>query len=292
MSTPINELPIELAREILDATPLTPKQKNKAWTDYLFSRALATKAHIMAERAEAGESFTWEDMVEELNAVAEAFGYEGGVPLPALADRVGQEHPLILADCAPLSLVFQAQERLTEFGRQMALQQTVRNSWNMLGDFEICIVEGDKGVATLKRPMSGYRLRKLMDEIEIRNEVNTMTAEAELQALSRLEERLNANQYRHYVLMGCFMERSARSDLHYLFRKGKPTIVVSLHGDSQARAIACLCFHPHGYYGNSTVGVMTPTDEVIAALLTMRGDERKFWAKSGQWHPSDPRSGI
>ena len=37
---------------------------------------------------------------------------------------------------------------------------------------------------------------------------------------------------------------------------------------------------------------MTPTDEVIAALMLMRGDEAKFWGKSGQWKASDPRSGL
>lgn len=37
---------------------------------------------------------------------------------------------------------------------------------------------------------------------------------------------------------------------------------------------------------------MVPTDDVIAHLLLMRGDERLFWRRANQHHPLDPESGL
>jgi hypothetical protein len=38
-----------------------------------------------------------------------------------------------------------------------------------------------------------------------------------------------------------------------------------------------LCMHPIAYYEDSWAGAMCPTDDVIAALMMMRGDEPMFW---------------
>ena len=130
-----------------------------------------------------------------------------------------------------------------------------------------------------------------MKTISIRHDA-IMEAEAELKAVESLKIKLNRNQFSSYVLTGMFLERSPRSDLHYVFRKGFPTIALSFHGGESARVIACLCMHPVGYYQGTHCGIMAPTDEVIAHLSMMRADERRFWAKSGQWSAMDPRSGI
>jgi hypothetical protein len=39
-----------------------------------------------------------------------------------------------------------------------------------------------------------------------------------------------------------------------------------------------------GRYDGTFAGVMPPTDEVVADLLAMRGDEHFFWRKSNQHH--------
>mgnify|MGYP001602774647 FL=1 len=119
-----------------------------------------------------------------------------------------------------------------------------------------------------------------------------LTAEAEFKAMDSLRLKLSPNQWTSYVLTGVFPEHSLRSDLHYIFRKGLPTLVLSYHGTKGGRVIAALCLHPFGYYAGTHVGAMTPTDEVIAHLLLMRGDEHGFWGKAGQWEAIDPRSGI
>jgi hypothetical protein len=86
-----------------------------------------------------------------------------------------------------------------------------------------------------------------------------------------------------YLLTGHFSEVSKRSQLTYLFRKGRPTIVLR-ESDDGAYALCALCLHPIGYYGDTWAGVMCPTDEVLAHLLMMRGSEEKFWANANQ-HP-------
>jgi hypothetical protein len=87
---------------------------------------------------------------------------------------------------------------------------------------------------------------------------------------------------------------SSESDggrLTYLFRKGRPTIVLR-QTEEFTQVLCALCLHPIGYYGDSWAGFMCPTDEVIAHLLIMRGSEAKFWANANQ-HPLDrPAAGL
>ncbi len=86
-------------------------------------------------------------------------------------------------------------------------------------------------------------------------------------------------------------EVSKRSQLTYLFRRSRPTIVMR-ETEEWTRVLCALCLHPIGYYSDSWAGVMCPTDEVIAHLLMMRGCEEKYWANANQ-HPSNhPAAGI
>jgi hypothetical protein len=119
-----------------------------------------------------------------------------------------------------------------------------------------------------------------------------LSVEAELRARESLKAKITEAQWKCYVLNDAFIEHSPRSDLHYIFRKGYPTIALTFHGSPEGRAIAALCLHPMGFFQYTHAGLMTPTDEVICHLLMMRADEHKFWAKSGQWRVTDTRSGI
>ncbi len=115
--------------------------------------------------------------------------------------------------------------------------------------------------------------------------------EAEERAQKKLASLIPTDAFELYMLTGHFAEISKRSRLTYLFRKGRPTIV--LRQDEEVNFPLCaLCLHPIGYYGDTWAGVMCPTDEVIAHLLMMRGSEEKFWANANQ-HPLDrPAAGI
>ena len=109
--------------------------------------------------------------------------------------------------------------------------------------------------------------------------------------MQTLGTMLQHRAFKHYLLTGMFLETSARSGVTYLFRRLRPTIAITTKtGD--ARVLATLCMHPIGYYEETWAGAMTPTDDVIAHLALMRGDERLFWSRCNQ-HPAwAPQSGI
>ena len=129
--------------------------------------------------------------------------------------------------------------------------------------------------------------------------------DTECTAIDRLAMLVNERQFAAYVLTASFLESSKRSGLTYLFRRCRPTVVLSGHGtrhdyfserrpspDDSMHIVACLCLHPIAYYANTFAGAMVPTDDVIAHLMLMRGDEHLFWRRANQHHPLDPESGL
>lgn len=117
--------------------------------------------------------------------------------------------------------------------------------------------------------------------------------EQESNAVSLLGTLVSHRQFKQYMLTGMFLERSPRSGLHYLFRRLRPTVAITADEARNATRILCsLCMHPIAYYERSWAGAMCPTDDVIAHLMLMRGDERLFWKRSSQ-HPSvRPEAGL
>lgn len=117
--------------------------------------------------------------------------------------------------------------------------------------------------------------------------------EQEKNAVDTLGTLLRHRQFKQYLLTGMFMERSKRSGVHYLFRRLRPTLAITERGKgSRLKVLCALCLHPIGYYADTWAGSMTPTDDVIAHLMLMRGDEHMFWRRANQ-HPAwDPNAGI
>lgn len=115
--------------------------------------------------------------------------------------------------------------------------------------------------------------------------------EQESKALRALGELVRHHQLKDYLLSGMFLESSPRSHVTYVFRKLKPTVAIANKGG--ALSILCtLCLHPIAYYEGSWAGAMCPTDDVIAHLMLMRGDERMLWKRANQ-HPAwVPESGL
>lgn len=115
--------------------------------------------------------------------------------------------------------------------------------------------------------------------------------EQENTALQLLASLVDARRYRQYLLTGAFIETSSRSRVTYMFRRLKPTVAIRNH-DGKLKVMCALCLHPIAFYEGSWAGAMTPTDDVIAHLMLMRGDESMFWRKSNQ-HPSwRPEAGL
>jgi len=115
--------------------------------------------------------------------------------------------------------------------------------------------------------------------------------EAEQKAQQKLATLIPKEQFDLYTLTGHFSEISRRSQVLYLFRRGRPTVALREVGE-EFRILCALCLHPIGYYAQTWAGAMCPTDEVIAHLLMMRGSEEKYWANANQ-HPIDlPIAGV
>ena len=246
----------------------------------------------LAERIEAlalCEKRTSDAIESAANEIAEKYELPYGMALPALSGE--NAHYPILAHGTPLSHIDMPHN--TELAQQLRQRRklSVRNSWEQLGDRSIAVVDSTDGPMAYWEYHSGNRVRKFMDGITARMD-SQLSTDAEMKAIELLKSKVTASQFRCYMLNGAFPERSPKSDIHYFFRKGLPVIAISWHGYPGGRILACLCIHPYGYYQFTHAGVMCPTDEVIGQLLLMRANEKKFWAKSGQWGASDPRSGI
>ena len=116
--------------------------------------------------------------------------------------------------------------------------------------------------------------------------------EQESRAVQLLGTMLRHRQFKQYLLTGMFLEHSARSGVHYLFRKLRPTLAIREGKDDELRILCALCLHPIAYYEGTWAGGMCPTDDVIAHLALMRGDEKMFWRRSNQHPPYRPEAGL
>jgi hypothetical protein len=137
-----------------------------------------------------------------------------------------------------------------------------------------------------RRSLVDQKVTLLLDSWALR--FGGVSAEAEISAQAYLLKRLNDQQQRSYVLGGSFVEESKRSGVAYLLRKGLPTLAFG----KDNHLLCALCLHPFGAYVQSYVGIMPPSDEVLAHVLLIRADEHRFWKKSGQHAAWDPRSGV
>jgi hypothetical protein len=116
-------------------------------------------------------------------------------------------------------------------------------------------------------------------------------------ALQTLGGMLKYRQFKQYLLTGMFLEQSPRSHVTYIFRRLRPTIALAAFrpkekGDGDATMLCGMCMHPIAYYAGSWAGAMCPTDDIIAHLSLMRGDEKMFWRRCNQHEPHRPEAGI
>lgn len=115
--------------------------------------------------------------------------------------------------------------------------------------------------------------------------------EQEQKALATLGGMLRHHMFKAYLLTGMFLETSQRSGVTYVFRRLRPTLALRTSGD-RIRILTAMCMHPIGYYASSWAGAMCPTDDVIAHLSLMRGDEPMFWRRCNQHPAYHPLAGV
>jgi hypothetical protein len=113
----------------------------------------------------------------------------------------------------------------------------------------------------------------------------------EARAQKLLAEKLTHHQFKQYLLTGMFLETSKHSGVTYLFRRLRPTVALKARNNSM-HVLCALCCHPIGYYSGSFGGAMCPTDDVIAHLMLMRGDEHMFWKRSNQHRAYRPEAAL
>lgn len=123
--------------------------------------------------------------------------------------------------------------------------------------------------------------------------------EQEARAVRLLAGLVSHRQFRQYMLTGAFLEKSTRSGVVYMFRRLRPTVALEARpglpdreAGSGMRMLAALCMHPIAYYDGSWAGAMCPTDDVVAHLQMMRGDEHMFWKRCNQHPPHRPEAGL
>lgn len=115
--------------------------------------------------------------------------------------------------------------------------------------------------------------------------------EQESAALALLATLVRHRPFKQYLLTGGFLEKSERSGVTYFFRRLKPTVAISCR-TGRTRILTTLCLHPIGYYAGTWAGSLCPTDDVIAHLMLMRGDEAMFWRRANHHAPWLPEAGL
>lgn len=130
------------------------------------------------------------------------------------------------------------------------------------------------------------------------HQVNTMAAssawgiEQEARAIQLLATLVPHHTFKNYLLTGLFLESSQKSRVTYAFRRLRPTVAMAASPTGSMKILAALCMHPIAYYADSWAGAMCPTDDVIAHLMLMRGDEHMFWKRCNQHPAVRPEAGL
>lgn len=207
-----------------------------------------------------------------------------GIPMPL------EGQPLVIEPSYPWA------EALSGIGRAPAEEDDgwrLRNQWfSHRLQCDVLIMEKDGRIDWGKLPA----MHHIAHDLQTLGCAEAWGIEQEHNAIQLLGRMLPHRQLKQYLLTGMFLERSKRSGVMYLFRRLKPTIAMRAHPGlpehSSMEILCALCMHPIAYYAGSWAGAMCPTDDVIAHLSLMRGDEHMFWKRSNQHPPYRPEAGL
>lgn len=245
-------------------------------------------------------NWSWDESRDWMNALSEFVGEWQGIPIP-----LGEDNPLTLCEGHPLRGFF-AELRQADMvdvdilvgGGDIPDDEEIVNSWFCRRRNVQVYVGRSKGrYYAITFPRSPDRsMDRLTMWLQTIGSADAWDVDAEHKARETLRAMLSERQWMHYDLTSTFFETSPRSRVTYLFRRLRPTIAMSPRGkdgrDDRMRCLAVLCMHPIGYYDRSWGGCMVPSDDVIAHLSWMRGDEAGFWKQANQHDPASPEAGL
>lgn len=231
---------------------------------------------------------TWDQLRRKVNDVALERGEYAGYPLPV------EGYELVVQRRFPLRQSLEAAWRAeAEKDSGLEKHETLRNTWYSTAKQEMVYIvwRHEPGHPEFKAipvvPPWGWlstaikRLNMTVDTACVASQA--WSVETELNAQKKLFDLIGEHQRKMYVLTGSFGETSKRSGVSYIFRRLRPTLAIK-QGGGLAGFLAALCMHPIAYYNKTWAGSMTPTDDVIAHLMLMRGDEHLLWRRCNQ-HP-------
>jgi hypothetical protein len=219
-----------------------------------------------------------------LGEIAERDDQWAGIPMPLDGQR------LVIEPTYPKAAELSAIGVPTEGPHELD-DAKVRNSfWSDKKRGEVIIFEKDGKIdwGVL------HGVHHFAMDLETMRSSDAWGVEQEANALQLLATLLPHRQFKQYLLTGMFVERSRRSGLSYAFRRLKPTVVIDARDPNgkSTRILCTLCLHPIAYYSGSWAGAMAPTDDVVAHLMLMRGDEPMLWRRANQHAPWRPESGL
>lgn len=255
---------------------------------------------------------TWsQDDVRKLcDRISDHIGEWQGIPVP-----LGEDTPLVLAEGHPLRDLYRQLNQTGGLNVEIIVddrpefacsdadadvdeEERVVNEWFCrVRNCRVLVIDRAGRRFSLTEPVSPDRsMDRLTFWLRTIGGADAWDLEAEHRARDTLRAMLSERQWMHYDLTGSFFETSPRSRLTYLFRRLRPTVALSPRGkrptDENMRCLAVLCLHPIGYYEQSWAGCMVPSDDVIAHLAWMRGDEAGFWKQANQHRASSPEAGL
>ncbi len=261
-----------------------------------------------------GRDWSSEDTHEFANHVALRTGAWSGVPMPVdgfafvlepnypnraalteVLDRVQEVDPV-----ARLSALRREQRGITCRTEDVGALR-IRNRWRgRRGIVWLYETEAEPGrVRLLLEPHgadTGRRLTLLMTTI---GASTGWDPRAEERAVDKLRQLVRPHLFEMYRMTGCLLETSRRSGVTYIVRRLRPTVALvpwdrtnPRSEDLPMRCLGTLCLHPVGYYADTFAGGMVPTDDVIAHLLLIRGDEHMFWRKANVHATWEPEAGL
>lgn len=231
-----------------------------------------------------GSGLSLEGLRYGLSQIARERNEWAGIPLPM------DGHPLIIEPSYPnaagLMKIGLAQSEKNE---ELEPDIRIRNVfWSSSKRSDIYVYEQDGKITWGLKP----GIHNLDMQLSTLGASDAWSLETEQMALETLETLIEHRQLRQYLLTGSFLEGSRRSGVHYIFRKLRPTVAIAEDRKGGMRILASLCLHPIAYYAGSWAGAMSPTDDVIAHLMLMRGDEHMFWRRANQHGAYRPEAGI
>lgn len=208
---------------------------------------------------------------------------------------------------------YEPQQKLHRFvGRVVNMFKLTRTGEHVV----VVYVKTDCGETVYHKRISVDHVtnRRLKLNFDTHTAVCQFSMKEEFKALRKLRSMITPEQFHEYMVGGQFTEVSKASGLTYIFRKLRPTLVLSpmtllteeekrkyskskdsyLPGmkSTNFRLLAGLCLHPASYYNGTFVGAYCPTDDVVAHLYKMRCEEHKFWAKANHHYLGEAEIGL